>query len=143
MVEEKKDETKKEELEKEGPEKEEQKLVLSTTKSIHEPIEIEIDGKTYQNNPFSRATFDKVKKHEEAALKGDTEALYKQVQALYPVSMEVLNKIDIRDINSIIQHTMTQIFKTAPTSEKEKAGKNVPKPGSKESASSPASSQAS
>ncbi len=76
MVEEEKDETKKEELE-----KEELKLVLSTTKSIHDPIEVEIDGKTYQNNPFSRATFDKVKKHEEAALKGDTEGLYKQVQA--------------------------------------------------------------
>ncbi len=137
------DEPKKEELEKEEPEKEEQKLVLSTTKSIHKPIEVVIDGKTYQNNPFSRATFDEVRKHEKAALKGDIEALYKQVQALYPVPMLVLNKIDVRDVHTLIQFTMTQIFKAAPMSEKEQAEKNAPKPGPKESASSPVSSQAS
>jgi len=106
---------------------EEKKLILSTQKSIHEPIEVEIDGKTYQNRPLSRATFDEVRKHEKEALKGDIEALYKQVQILYGVGMDVLNKLDIRDVSSIINHTMTKV--SQPIVEKEKAEKNESKPG--------------
>ena len=119
------------------------KLVLSTQKSIHKPIEVEIDGETYQNRPLSRTTFDEVKKHEKEALKGDIEALYKQVQILFGVPMEVLNKIDVRDINSLITYTMDQIFKASATTDKEKAEKNAPKPGQGKSALSPVSSQAS
>ncbi len=107
----------------------EKKLILSTQKSIHKPIEIEIDGKTYQNRPLSRATFDEVKKHEKAALGGAIEALYKQVQILYGVSMDVLNKLDIRDVNTLLQYTMTQVSQPLPTTDKEKAEKNGPKPG--------------
>ena len=104
----------------------EKKLVLSTKKSIHKPIEIEIDGKTYQNRPLSRATFDDVKKHEKDALKGDIEALYKQVRILFGVSMDVLNKLDIRDVNTLLQYTMTQVTQPfAATGKKEKAEKNA------------------
>jgi len=106
-----------------------EKLILSTQKSIHKPIEIEIDGKTYQNRPLSRATFDKVKEHEKAALKGDIEALYEQVKILFGVSMDVLNKLDIRDVNTLLQYTMTQVTQPLATTEKEKAEKNEPKPG--------------
>ena len=119
-----------------------EKLVLSTQKSIHKPIEIEIDGKTYQNRPLSRATFDEVKTHEKAALKGDIEALYKQVQILYGVEMAVLNKLDIRDVNTLLQYTMTQVSQPIATTDKEKAEKNAPKPGQDKSALSPVSSQA-
>jgi len=122
----------------------EKKLVLSTQKSIHKPIEVEIDGKIYQNQPLSRATFDKVKKYEKAAMGGDIEALYKQVQALFGVPMEVLNKLDIRDINTLLNHTMARVFQdSVPKTDKEKAEKNAPKPGSDKSALSPVSSQAS
>ncbi len=121
---------------------EEKKLILSTQKSIHKPIEVEIDGKTYQNRPLSRATFDEVKKHEKAALGGDIEALYKQVQILYGVEMAVLNKLDVRDVNSLISYTMDQIFKQSATTVKEKAEKNAPTPGQDKSALSPVSSRA-
>jgi len=113
---------------------EEKKLILSTQKSIHKPIEVEIDGKTYQNRPLSRATFDEVKKHEKAALAGDIEALYKQVQILYGVEMDVLNKLDIRDVNTLLQYTMTQVSQPLATTDKEKAEKNVSKPGQDKSA---------
>ena len=106
---------------------EEKKLILSTQKSIHKAIEVEIDGKTYQNRPLSRMTFDEVRKHEKEALKGDIEALYKQVQILYGVEMDVLNKLDIRDVSSIINYTMTKV--SQPNVEKEKAEKNESKPG--------------
>ncbi|HDZ39083.1 MAG TPA: phage tail assembly protein [Marinobacter sp.] len=113
---------------------EDKKLILSTQKSIHKPIEIEIDGKTYQNRPLSRTTFDEVKKYEKDALKGDIEALYNQVQVLFGVPIEVLNKIDVRDINTLITYTMEQIFKSSAKTEKEKAEKNGSKPGQPSSA---------
>jgi len=119
------------------------KLELSTKKSIHNPIEVEIDGKTYQNRPLSRTLFEEVKKHEKAALAGDIEALYKQVQILYGVPIEILNKLDIRDVNSLLEFTMTQITQSPVKTDKEKAEKNESEPGPAKSASSPANSQAS
>lgn len=104
---------------------EEKKLILSTQKSIHKPIEIEIDGKVYQNRPLSRATFDDVKKYEKAAVGGDIEALYKQVQILFGVPMDVLNKLDIRDVNTLLTYTMAQIFQTDAETDKEKEEKKA------------------
>ena len=102
---------------------EEKKLVLSTQKSIHKPIEIEVDGKTYQNRPLSRATFDEVKKYEKAAVGGDIEALYKQVEVLFGVPLAVLNKLDIRDVNTLLQYTMAQIFQPDAKTDEEKEEK--------------------
>jgi len=121
----------------------EKKLILSTQKSIHKPIEIEIDGTTYPNNPLSHALFEEIKKHEDAANDGDLNALYKQVQILYSVPIKVLNKLDVRDVNSLIQYTMAQIFQPKTKTEKEKAEKNAPKPGQNKSVLSPVNSQAS
>jgi len=121
-----------------------QRLVLSTKKSIHAPIVIEVDGKSYPNNPLSRELFDEVRKHEKAALDGDIEALYKQVEVLFSVPIEVLNKLDVRDVNSLLDYTMARVFQPAqPKSENEIAEKNASKPGPKEPALSPESSQAS
>ena len=99
---------------------EEKKLILSTQKSIHKPIEIEVDGKVYQNRPLSKATFDEVRKHEKAAMKGDIDALYNQVNILFGVPIEVLNKLDVRDVNTLLQYTMAQIFKPDAKTDKEK-----------------------
>ena len=113
---------------------EEKKLILSTQKSIHKPIEVEIDGKIYQNRPLSRTLFDEVKKYEKDALKGDIEALYKQVQILYGVSIEMLNKLDVRDVNTLLEYTMAQIFQPSTKTDKEKAEKNESKLGPASSA---------
>jgi len=118
-------------------------LVLSTQKSIHKPIEVEVDGKIYQNRPLSRATFDELKKHEKAALGGDLEALYTQVTILFDIPIAVLNKLDIRDINTMLEYAMAQIFQPEAKTDKEKAEKNVSKPGQSKSPLSPANSQAS
>lgn len=105
------------------------KFELSTKKSIHPPIEIVIDKKTYKTRLLSEALFDEIRKHEKAALKGDQAALYKQVQLLYGVPLPILKKLDIRDIGSMLEHTMEQINPTAAPTEEEKAGKNAQKPG--------------
>jgi len=103
-----------------------QKLELSTKKSIHPPIEIVVDGKTYLNNPLSRALFDELKKHEKAALGGDVKALYAQVRAIYPIPVTVLNKLDMRDIRTLLEHTMKETFgmdeKPTETEKEEKKG---------------------
>lgn len=104
---------------------EEKKLILSTQKSIHKPIEIEVDGKTYQNRPLSRTTFDEVKKHEKAAVAGDIEALYKQVEVLFGVPVDVLNKLDIRDVNTLLTYTMAQIFQPDAKTDEEKEEKKA------------------
>lgn len=131
------------EQKKEDQKKEDQGLILSTRKSIHKPIVIVIDDKSYANNPLSRTLFDEVSIYEKAALEGDIEALYKQVEILYSVPIEVLNKLDCRDVNSLLDYTMAQIFQASAKTAKEKAEKNGSKPGPEKPASSPASSQAS
>ena len=128
---------------KEDQEKEVQEFALSTKKSIHQPIVVKIDGKSYENNPLSRSLFDKVREYEEAAINGDVEALYKQVEILYSVPLDVLNQLDCRDVTSLLDYTMAKIIQSSVNSAKEKAEKNVSKPGPKEPASSPESSQAS
>ena len=86
------------------------KLVLSTKKSIHPPLEIEVDGTTYKNNPFSRSLFEELKKHEKAGKAGDVKALYKQVELIYSIPSKVLDALDARDIQSLLQFTMAKAF---------------------------------
>lgn len=105
------------------------KFELSTRKSLHPPIEIDIDGKTYKTRLLSKALFDEIRAHEKAALEGDQAALYKQVQLLYGVPTAVLDKLDIRDIGSLLEHTMEKIVPTETPPAEEKAGKNASKPG--------------
>lgn len=102
---------------------------LSTKKSIHSPIEIVVDKKIYKTRLLSKALFDELRKHEKAALKGDQASLYKQVQLLYGIPNEILNKLDIRDIGSLLEYTLAQVIPSETPSEEEKARKNVSKPG--------------
>lgn len=110
------------------------KLVLSTAKSIHPPIEIEVDGKSYVNNPLSRTLFEEIKKYEKAALKGDIQALYKQVQLIFSVPMEILNKLDVRDVNSLLDYAMTRVFQDKAKTPEEETEKNESGPGADKSA---------
>jgi len=108
-------------------------LVLSTRKSIHKPIEIKVDGKLYQNNPLSKDLFDQVRKHEKAAAAGDINALYAQVKLLFSVPIAKLNKLDIRDVNTLLEYAMAKTFQPSAKTDKEKAEKNGSKPGLNES----------
>lgn len=88
----------------------EKELVLSTKKSIHPPIKVTVDKVVYLNNPLSRALFDELKEHEKAALGGDIQALYAQVRAIFDIPLETLNKLDMRDIKTLLEYTMTKVF---------------------------------
>ena len=110
-------------------------LKLSTKKSIHPSVEVEIDGKIYTANPMTHTLFEQIKKYEDSAVKGDSEALLKQVQLIYPVDIEVLKKIDIRDITSLLEFTIEKITGTNTGDGKDESAKNDSAPGSEESAS--------
>lgn len=110
-------------------------LKLSTKKSIHPSVVVEIDGKTYTANPMTHTLFEQIKKFEESAGKGDSEALLKQVQLIYPVSFEVLKNLDIRDITSLLEFTIEKVQGTNSGEGKDEPAKNDSAPGSEESAS--------
>lgn len=105
------------------------KFVLSTKKSLFDPIEIEIDGKTYQSNKLSRALFDELKQYEEDATKGNIDALYKQVNVIFGIEEPVLAQLDIREIEALIEYATNKIFH--PEKEKKETAKNGSKSGDK------------
>lgn len=109
-------------------------LVLSTKKSLYDPIEIEIDGKKYRSRPLSFGLIEELEKHEEAGKKGDIGALYSQVNVLYGIKKRVLRKLDIRDIQKLVSFMMKKVSQTTEKIsrlDKEKVGteKNELKPG--------------
>lgn len=107
-----------------------EKLKLSTKKSLHDPIEIEIDDKVYVNKPLTKPVFTELRKLQKAAEKGDDEALYSQIKLIFPIPDEVLDELDIRDISKMLSHATQQIIGTIGGTEEEKERKNVSKPGS-------------
>lgn len=104
-------------------------LELSTKKSIHPTIEVKVDGKTYYNNPLSHKLFEQIENFDTDVEEGKLSALYKQVQLIFPVPMEVLNGLDVRDVRSLLEYANNRILDLAPKTEKEKAEKNESEPG--------------
>jgi len=111
-------------------------LELSTKKSLHDPIRIKIDGKTYENNPLVRTLFTELRVLQKNAEKGDDNALYAQIKLLFPIPDSVLDALDIRDISKMLSYATQQIVGTigGAETEEEKAEKNVSKPEQENSA---------
>jgi len=102
------------------------KLSISTTKSLYAPIEVEVDGKPYLVAKLNKAVFDKLKTFEDDARGGDLDALFNQVQTLVPnLNGKILAKLDVRDIQKIINFITDSIFKP----EKAEQEKNESRPG--------------
>lgn len=106
-------------------------LVLNTKKSLYDPIEIEIDGKKYQNRPLSFRTLEELTKYQEAGKAGDVGALYKQITILYGISRRKLRKLDIRDIQKLIEFITNKVKQTTEKMPgvKEDPAKNESRPG--------------
>jgi len=109
-------------------------LELSTKKSIHPTIEVKVDGKTYCNNPLSHELFEQIENFDISIEEGKLSALYKQVQLIFPVPTEILDKLDVRDVRSLLEYANEKMLDMAPKTEKGKAEKNVSKPGADVSA---------
>lgn len=81
--------------------KPEDRLVLSTKKSLYDPIEIVIDDKTYESLKTTRAVLKKIDELDKLVDKENTDALYKIVQLMFDVDMSVLEKLDKREVENI------------------------------------------
>ncbi len=73
-------------------------LTLSTKKSLHKPIEVEVDGKVYSLAKVPKSLFEKVI---ELELTGDPLAGYEQVFTAFGIPKTVLSKLDSRDVKLI------------------------------------------
>lgn len=104
-------------------------LELSTKKSIHPAIEVKVDGKMYCNNPLSHELFEKIENLDVVAEEGKLSALYDQLRLLFPIPMDILKKLDVRDVSVMLNYANDRILDMAPKTEKEKAEKNASKPG--------------
>ena len=83
-------------------EKLEDRLILSTKKSLYDPIEIVIDGQVYQSLKTTRTVLKKIDELDELVVgKRDTDALYKIVQLMFDVNMVILEKLDKREVENI------------------------------------------
>jgi len=99
------------------------KLVIDTKKSLFKPIEIEIDGVSYLVTRLNKAVFDKIKGFEDEALKGSLDALFEQLQILVPkLNGNLLAKLDVREVQRIVNFITDQIFKSDKTEKTEKNG---------------------
>lgn len=89
-----------------------EKLVLNTKKSLYEPIEIEIDGKTYQSMKTTRAVLNEINQIDEELQKNplDDELLYKAVQLLFDVDIKILNELDKREVQDIYNFSKQKFF---------------------------------
>jgi|GEM_PF-2431758 len=81
--------------------KPEDRLVLSTKKSLYDPIEIVIDDKVYESLKTTRNVLKKIDELDVLVDKGDTDALYKIVQLMFNVDMSILEGLDKREVENI------------------------------------------
>jgi len=76
-------------------------LKLSTKKSLHRPLVIDVDGVTYTSKPIVKSVFDKMADLQELGEAGDKDAPYEQIKLIFGVPKKILYDLDMRDISVI------------------------------------------
>lgn len=90
------------------------KLKLSTRKSLYDPIEIEVDEKIYQSikltHDIALEIADIVNQISLlSSNKKAVEAVYKFVEIVFNVPREILNKLEKREVEDIYIYTNTRL----------------------------------
>jgi len=88
----------------------EDKLVLNTRESLYDPIEIEIDNKTYQSIKMTHSVQMELNKLDEQITTKNNEPLYKIVEFLYGVSRKILNELAVQEVEDIYFHTKKKLL---------------------------------
>jgi len=104
------------------------KFILSTKKSIYGPIEIELDGQTYQVNA-SAESMEKIQEtvKDEEKLRGNPiSALVEQLVIYTGIKEDVIKKLDIRDIKDAIEHISGKINPSEKEQETEEKNESRP-----------------
>jgi hypothetical protein len=116
-----------------------EKLVLSTKKSLYDPIVIEIDGTDYECVKFTNSIqtwfLEQEKSVAEAREKEDTKAVAditsEFLAKLYKVDRKILDKLDAREIQDIAAFTVRKVTSSTNTGKEKDPEKNESKPGDK------------
>lgn len=111
------------------------RISVSTAKSLHKPLEVEINGKVYLIK-LNRKTFEKLAEIEKEYKKLETEKpgfdavflLYEQVELMTGAPKEEISQIEFNDLKAIVEFVMTEYYKPPQTAEA-KEEKNGLKPG--------------
>ena len=98
-----------------------EKLTIKTQECLYDPIEIDIDGMPYKSVKLTRNVIKELNKYDEKVNQGDADALYTQVEILYPIDKSILEKLDKREVEDIIIFTRNK-FRVV---EKQRADKVV------------------
>lgn len=98
------------------------RITISTTKTLHPPIEVEIDGQVYAVR-LNRGTFERIEELavELRKIRPDTTdnyraifILYEQIEMMTGAPREVVEKIDYNDLKSIIDFIFEKYYGKAP-----------------------------
>lgn len=76
------------------------KLIIDTRKSIFKPIEIEINGKTFEVIRVTREVLKKLAEFDRRLREGDGEAPYERLEFLIGKT-PLINKLEMREVNQI------------------------------------------
>ena len=107
-------------------------LVLSSTKSLHRPLKIKVEGKVYTSTLLSKHLFNKLQKLQTKSEEGDQDAPYEQIKIVFGVPKTHLYELDMRDINVISELVLDTLLKSERYRTEQE--KKVEEPGEKNSA---------
>ena len=93
-------------------EKPKNRLELSTKKSLYDPTEVVIDGKTYYSLKTTHAVLKELDKIDEEVGKNreNRDALYRAVQLLFGIEMAVLDCLDAKEVEDIYVFSKKQVL---------------------------------
>ena len=107
-----------------------ERLKLSTKKSLHAPIEIEVDGQVYSRPVITISLLQQVDKLEKKVKTGDFNALVEQIHLLTGVPKSVAKEVDLLDLNSLMDYVSAKLYGSIAGEDEEK---KVSKPEPSES----------
>lgn len=97
------------------------KLYIDTEHSLYKPITININGKDYTLKRINRKVLRELGKFEKAALMGDAEAPYKQLEFLIG-EHPIIDELSTQEVAGICRHITRKAFSPEQIEEAEKNG---------------------
>jgi Holliday junction resolvasome RuvABC ATP-dependent DNA helicase subunit len=85
------------------------KIQINTKKSLYEPIEIEIDGKSYAVKRITRDVLKKIREYDEKVSKGDLDAAYKRLE-LFIGKHKAINELGLDELNEVTNFIIHNII---------------------------------
>lgn len=104
---------------------------FNTAKSLYKPLEIEVDGKTYQCKKITHDFLEKFLSFTNDALEGDIRAPYKQANFAFGVPLKILYQLDAPEIKEINNEVLSAMANAEKIEAETGKGPNLGSPGDK------------